>query len=163
MCGTYTKKLYYKQYCKECFDKKQIKYYATSRAQLAATKDSLTNDWLYKVKQVPENYPTLTQQQWIEACKYFDGCAFCGEHSIDTRVYFIDFSDGGRYCDWNIIPACEKCALRAKVQKNPFKKINATATYTTPILDKIMQYLEVRLDAAIEKHTEHTDCANNSD
>ena len=57
----------------------------------------------------------------MRACRHFNGCAKCGDETIDARGFFISFKNGGRYCDWNIIPLCSKCAADWSLDKNPFK------------------------------------------
>ncbi len=64
---------------------------------------------------------TLTEEEWLRACDYFDGCALCGSENISTRHYFIPFKAGGKYTEYNIIPVCEECTLTLKRAKNPFK------------------------------------------
>lgn len=110
--------------------------------------------WIAKVQQVPANYPTLTEPQWLEACRHFDGCARCHNDIIDTRGFFIGAKLGGRYCDWNVIPLCERCASRWKLDKSIFvdvlhKDHNARSNEYRECLENIVQYLEGKLDAAI--------------
>ena len=115
---------------------------------LVQRRKAVYNEWVEKVKLVPRDYPTLTEEQWMEAVKHFGGCALCGEESIDARSYFVPFKDGGRYCDWNIIPVCSKCALKTRTNYNYF-------LYERPKgLINIISYLEVRLNAALENVNE---------
>ena len=110
--------------------------------------------WVANVQQVPKEYPTLTEAQWLEACRFFDGCARCHNDVIDARGFFIGAKLGGRYCDWNVIPLCERCASRWDLTKSVF--VNALykdhmerGNEYRDCLEKIVQYLEVKLDAAI--------------
>lgn len=117
--------------------------------------------WIAKVRRVPTQYPTLTEAQWLEACRYFDGCARCHNDVIDTRGFFIGAKLGGRYCDWNIIPLCERCASRWDLDKSIFvnalyKDHQERGTEYRECLEKIVQYLEVRLDAATNYETPNT-------
>ena len=106
------------------------------------------NEWRDLILKIPKNYPTLTEAQWMEAVKYFNGCAICGSESIDTRGYFIPFKSGGRYCDWNVIPMCEKCATNAKTTPGYF-------LVSRPVdMLKIVDYLEERIDAALRRDAE---------
>lgn len=109
--------------------------------RLAQRRRAVYNEWLGKIARVPKEYPTLTEAQWLDACKYFDGCACCGDDSIDARGYFVPFKDGGRYCDWNIIPMCERCATAARTSGNMFKN-------RPKRLVDILNYLEDKLNAA---------------
>lgn len=112
------------------------------------------DDWITKVQQVPAKYPTLTEAQWLEVCRFFDGCARCHNEIIDARGFFIGAKLGGRYCDWNVIPLCERCASRWKLDKDIFVNVlqkdhQEKGTEYRECLEKIVQYLEVKLDAAI--------------
>jgi len=109
--------------------------------------------WLAKIKSVPRNYPTLTEEQWLEACNFFDGCARCHNKEIDTRGFFVGAKLGGRYCDWNVIPLCERCATRWDLDKSTFKYVkkcdhNAGSKEYRECLEKIIIYLGGKLDAA---------------
>lgn len=113
-------------------------------------------DWVAKAKQVPKNYPTLTEEQWLDACRFFDGCARCYSDTIDTRGFFISRALGGRYCDWNIIPLCERCAKVWDLDRSVFnytlKKGSQEGRhreYRESLL-KIVEYLEVKLDNAVK-------------
>lgn len=161
VCGKYSKRLVNGTHCVSCYREQYKIADATRdwRKRKRAESDAAYAAWLDKIAALPKDYPTLTQEQWLRACAHFNGCAFCGAASIDARVYFIPFKAGGRYCDWNIVPACEKCAVRIKLMPNTFAYLERA-----PERDKllgIIKYLEAILDAAVEKatgSTEHTDC-----
>jgi hypothetical protein len=110
-----------------------------------ARRDAIYAEWKSRIAEVPKDYPPLTEEQWMEVVKHFNGCAMCGSEDISTRGYFVPFKEGGRYCDWNIIPLCEKCATTIKYKPNPFK-------YKRPkqLMD-IVDYLEEKLNAAIKR------------
>ena len=114
------------------------------------------NEWLEKIKAVPKDYPTLTEEQWIEACRYFGGCARCGSKDIDTRGFFVHAKLGGRYCDWNILPLCEKCANHWDTERSAFIYIykhrhrHGKPEYLE-CLEKIKTYLGGKLDNAVKK------------
>lgn len=119
--------------------------------------------WLDKVRRVPKNYPTLSEEQWIDVCRFFGGCARCGSSDVDTRGFFISHTNGGRYCDWNIIPLCERCAMVWNTDKNQFlytvfKDYNdrAHGEYQRQ-LQRIKQYLEAKLDAAVSYRKEEAE------
>lgn len=112
------------------------------------------DDWVAAVNSVPKTYPTLTEAQWLEACSFFDGCARCGSKDIDTRGFFIGRELGGRYCDWNVIPLCERCASRWNLTKNVFiraeladHRARRSSEYRDCIM-KIINYLGGKLYAA---------------
>jgi hypothetical protein len=103
-------------------------------------------EWLNLIKKVPKPIHTLTEDEWLAACRYFEGCAFCGSDSIDTRAMFIPFKSGGRYCDWNVVPQCQKCANSLAYKVNPFttmnnhscdrKRLDVIVGYLGPILER---------------------------
>ncbi len=122
--------------------------------------------WLEKVRQVPADYPTLTEAQWLEACSFFNGCARCYSEEIDTRGFFVGRELGGRYCDWNVIPLCAKCAKMWRLDKSMFvyayhkdsvkgdkryKQLGASSDTHEfrDSLEKLVSYLEVKLNNAI--------------
>lgn len=153
MCGEHTDNLVHGKHCVRCYRKKYSIAETTRqwRAQKRQENDAKLDVWLGKIKSLPSTYPTLTQEQWFKACGHFNGCAYCGAESIDSRVYFIPFRLGGRYCDWNIIPACEKCATRTKGIDNPFAYLERPSERKA--LQRIINYLEERLDGAVKKST----------
>ena len=118
--------------------------------------DKMFDDWIAKIKQVPKDYPTLTEEQWLEVCMHFGGCARCQSSEVDTRGFFISAKLGGRYCDWNIIPLCEKCAGSWDLDKSVFRYTEKKAYNTKNLsyrdcLEKIITYLGGKLDNAISK------------
>lgn len=141
--------------CIDCGSKYAKEHSPIYRRKRIDALEARFDAWIAKVKQVPAKYPTLTEEQWLEACKFFDGCARCHNEIVDTRGFFIGAKLGGRYCDWNIIPLCERCASRWNLNKSIFvdvlyKDYQARGTEYRECLEKIVQYLEVKLDAAIK-------------
>lgn len=148
--------------CSKCA---QLAHVDSMRKRIAGMHDRF-DEWLAKVREVPKDYPTLTEEQWMEACRYFNGCARCDSDEIDARGFFIGRQLGGRYCDWNVIPLCTKCAAVWKLDKSAFayaylkgrdrygknkRRIgvsNDTLEFTRNI-ENIAKYLEVRLDRAV--------------
>ena len=153
ICGEYAPRLVNGTNCVRCHRKKYniAENSAEWERRRRANNDKRFAEWRSKMQQLPKDYPTLTQQQWLEACRYFDGCAYCGADSIDARAYFVKFEEGGRYCDWNIIPACEKCATKIKLLANPFAYLENAPSRKK--LQNIIKYLEEKLDAAVAKST----------
>lgn len=150
-CGTYVTNLVNGKYCVKCHRQKYGISANTQRwrKEKRRENDATFEEWLGKIKLLPSDYPTLTQMQWLSACTHFNGCAYCGSESIDAQTYFIPFKLGGRYCDWNIIPACEKCATRIKGLDNPFAYLEKASERQA--LLSIIGYLEERLNAAVDK------------
>lgn len=109
--------------------------------------------WKQRIAAVPKDYPTLTEEQWMEACRHFGACAQCGAETIEARGFFVGFESGGRYCDWNVIPLCHKCATDWKKVQNPFRlawvRDNMNRAFNRrECLKRIVDYLGGRLDAA---------------
>ena len=131
--------------CKDCYNKYERDPETNKR--LMRRRAAVYEEWCERIKKIPKTYPTLTEAQWLEAVKHFDGCALCENETVDTRMYFIPLSKGGRYCDWNIIPVCEKCATQVKPQRNFF----AVASKRPIGLQKIVDYLEDKINGALAK------------
>lgn len=155
--------------CPDC----RIRYVSNSIKKRRKAMDDRFQEWIDKVKRVPKNYQTLTEAQWLEACRYFDGCARCACEEIDTRGFFVGRELGGRYCDWNIIPLCTRCAKMWQLDKSMFKytwdkeKMRGDKRYRKvgvtdnkrelrDSLERLVSYLEVRLNNAI-RASEDTD------
>lgn len=51
----------------------------------------------------------LTEDDWLDLCKYFGGCALCGSDEIEVRHLMTPPSEGGKYAKGNIIPLCSFC------------------------------------------------------
>lgn len=135
--------------CKPCFNAFNKRVKEGTKKRLADELD----EWLALVKAVPKSYPTLTEQQWMDACRFFDGCARCHSKEIDARGFFIGPAQGGRYCDWNIIPLCERCAGVWDVNRVTFMRImrrdqEARSHEYRESLFRIVEYLHGRLEKA---------------
>lgn len=146
--------------CRTCHNELEREHSAKYLMKKAAMFDEKFENWLEKISRVPKNYKTLSEEQWLEACRYFEGCARCGKKDIDNRGFFISFENGGRYCDWNIIPLCDTCASKWNTNANPFSltlakdRVGKTPGLHQNYLDKIVEYLDKRLDAAIGENSD---------
>lgn len=148
--------------CRTCYAPKLNEISRRSTARKNVRLQARFDDWLEKVQAVPKDYPTLTEEQWLAACKHFDGCARCHCDTIDARGFFISTKLGGRYCDWNIIPLCEKCTTSWDLTRNVFKNAESRDFWLKSehehreCLEDIVDYLGGKLDAAIgiSKETE---------
>lgn len=138
--------------CRECQTRNHMLWRQSRRSKA----EELFNKWLYDVSKIQKPYTTLTEDQWLEACKYFKGCAYCGKPDIDARSMFIPFKHGGRYCNWNIIPSCESCENINTSSENPFLymdrklmrgKTNAAkkCNFTEERLHNIAEYLHSKM------------------
>lgn len=142
--------------CAECRRQRDIEW---RNNRIDEDKKTLT-EWLDKIHDIPTPYTTLTEDQWLEACKHFGGCAYCGSPEIESRAMFITFKRGGRYCDWNIIPSCERCQTVLKTDDNPFRYMDsrlycwkgsplAKNGFSLENLQKIVDYLGSKIDKHI--------------
>lgn len=136
--------------CREC----ETKVHKEWRQQRRDASIAKYKNWLEKIAKAPSK--TLTEEEWLEACRHFGGCAYCGKPHIDARSMFISFKDGGRYCAWNVIPACEKCETALK-GSNPFKWMDGSINrnsygppkalgVSTENLQKIVDYLQSKME-----------------
>ena len=161
-CGEYTYDLIPGTgLCRTCYNKRQLTYNRTASKAAAAERhrrkiikeaDDRFAAWTQRLKQI--NMHTLTEEEWMEACNYFGGCALCGSDSIDARGYFIKFEDGGKYNACNVIPLCDKCATDLKRQTNPFRQMNTEINSNLAVsrglsfkkLNKAAEYLQTKME-----------------
>lgn len=115
--------------------------------------------WKALLSKQPTN--TLTEDQWLDACRHFGGCAYCGSPEIASRSMFVSFKDGGRYTVWNIIPACETCETLIKARPNPFNRLDRGLNrdsgnvmrkynYDRNVLSNITEYLRSKMEVTDE-------------
>lgn len=140
--------------CKKCHNAQERAHMKVYNAKRKTGFVDTYSTWLARIAQIPKNYPALTEAQWLKACNHFNGCAQCGSANIDARGFFIQFSEGGRYCDWNIVPTCTKCSSELKKQVNPFRlawtRDNMGRSFNNrKCLAKIEKYLGGIIDDAI--------------
>lgn len=107
--------------CKACHNAQEREHMKVYNAKRNAGFVDKYNAWLDRIAKIPKTYHALSEEQWMRACRHFNGCAQCGDENIEARGFFIQFSEGGRYCDWNILPMCQRCASELKKQVNPFR------------------------------------------
>lgn len=142
-----------KNLCRQCHNAEEREHMVTYRANRDDAFDKAYADWRVRIAAVPKDYPTLTEEQWMRACRHFNGCARCGDEEIEARGFFVQFKEGGRYCDWNVIPLCSKCAGDWKLSTNPFRAAwhrdnKARAFNRRECIVKIVDYLGGLLDDA---------------
>ena len=141
--------------CKACHNAEERMHMIKYDGERDAGFEIKYKEWLARIAAVPKNYPTLTEEQWMNACRHFRGCAQCGNEAIEARGLFIAFADGGRYCDWNVVPLCDKCASEWKKCPNPFRLAwtrdnNSRSFNRRECLERISKYLGGKLDNAIK-------------
>ena len=133
--------------CKHCYD--TITRKPKDKQSMNDRRRAFYEEWIEKISKIPHSYPTLTEEQWLAAVKHFNGCALCKNTEVESRGYFVPYGSGGRYCDWNIIPMCFECSTSLRRNPNYF-------LYDRPEgLPKIVDYLEVRINAALATDAKH--------
>lgn len=167
-CGAYCDNIhrFHDNRCSKCHSKVLMKWQRSSAEYKEQQKvyarqymhkrsnnaDKKYADWIEQLNSV--NTHTLTEEEWLQACRHFGGCAMCGAESIDTRMYFIQHTEGGKYNACNIIPACEKCANDYKVNPNPFRTMDKLLNGSAGIyrgqsrerLQDIVGYLQSKIE-----------------
>lgn len=163
-----TSECYKRAECQNCVVQKRRANHASKAALAGVTRytkrelikaEAQLEVWQERIAAVPKDYHTLTEDEWNRAVKYFDGkCAFCQDNKYVHRGMFLLVDQGGRYCDWNMVPICATCIVKPK-DKNPFRFMNTAyigsksiATkrkYNKKKLEKIIKYLEPILLRAI--------------
>lgn len=92
----------------------RVRRFIENKKKIASLKYS---EWLDLTKL---DFKLLSEDDWLKACAYFDGCAICGNDHIEAREFLVGFQEGGRYTAWNIFPMCGRCAKLARQTANPF-------------------------------------------
>ena len=167
-CGTHSQDIIVPtNLCRSCYNERNRKYqkrvvHTTEERmryykRLCAEADEQFAKWLETLKSIKTH--TLTEDEWLEACKHFGGCAACNSESIDARGYFIRFEDGGKYNACNVIPLCEKCATAFKKQPNPFRQMHpqinrnliANRGMSLDKLHNIVDYLQSKIGGIVDE------------
>lgn len=156
--------------CKACNNKAKIEWERRKRQKAT----DMYKDWCAGISKIQTPYQTLTEEQWLDACKYFGACAYCGERDIAARSMFIKFKNGGRYCDWNVIPSCEECETSYSRADNPFlymneqiyRSVQASTKrlgWSRKNLQRIVDYLGPKMEARYGEEKQDTDIQSNYD
>lgn len=149
--------------CKRCesdrkneFNKRRPDLHAKNRHNFhkrrAEYAEKLFKKWLELSN---KTFKPMTEEEWLQTCAYFGGCAICGDEYIAKREFFVPFQSGGHYTAWNMIPMCEKCGRVTRYQENPFKWFDKYGTtgvrmgLTEEHRDKIINYLIMQLEKAV--------------
>lgn len=149
--------------CKRCesdrkneFNKRRPDLHAKNRHNFfkrrAEYAEKLFKKWLELSN---KTFKPMTEEEWLQTCAYFGGCAICGDEYIAKREFFVPFQSGGHYTAWNMIPMCENCGRVTRYQENPFKWFDKYGTtgvrmgLTEERRDKIINYLIMQLEKAV--------------
>lgn len=125
-CGKYSTDILYREgpgavwgMCRECARPIIAKQVAAVDARRRRSAKIAFEEWKQKTRAIP--FRPLTEDEWLEAVAFFNGCAICGDETVASRSFFISAADGGKYTAWNVIPMCEKCATVLHFNSNPFQ------------------------------------------
>lgn len=114
--------------CRPCSSKERMaidkKYPEKAKARVVKCiegKIRVANERFAKWVEMSNIYTKpMTQEEWIETCSYFEGCAICGKEHIEAREFFVPFKNGGKYAPYNMFPLCNSCLQNVKIKDNPF-------------------------------------------
>jgi hypothetical protein len=121
-------------YCKACSNKRLGDYRDKQTTEMRIAKQQVTfanrrseraddlDTWKEFMAKVP--FRALTEQEWLEACSLFKGCAICGSETIELRMLFLNADNGGRYTPWNVFPSCSSCGTTYQKERNPFLRMD---------------------------------------
>lgn len=140
-CKTNNSNQYDKDHPEKTLARKRA--WALQRRQAAEAK---YEEWLLKTDKV---FKPLKEADWIETCSYFGGCAVCGKEHIESRQFFVQFEEGGKYTTWNMFPMCAGCAHRPRMLENPFAWINtliSTGRITHERSDRLTEWLILQIE-----------------
>ncbi len=158
-CGEF-KAIYAKGFCKECLFARDYKYKATRKFLAKSDSVGKLAYWLNRIEAIPKPIRRLTEEEWVEACRYFGKCAICNTDEITTRAFFVPFKLGGRYAAWNVIPVCDFCATELSSKKeNPFMRYNKKLVSNNSRLKRrglddinnVYEYLERKLKDELDR------------
>ena len=154
---------YLRRVCRECYVTKQKDYYkrnphmyerhkAYDAERTRYLKASAFEDWCEQLRGLP-TLNTLSEQEWQQACRFFRGCALCGEEHIEIRTFFIRPKDGGAYNRVNIFPTCVKCGTQHIGSANPFSWVQHVTTHK--YFPRLMEYLQSKIEEVKNGETKH--------
>lgn len=128
--------------CKKCNMDRVLKWRAENkdkeRAKFLRCVKKKETKYLNKILPFAEQpFVRLTEEEWLDTCSYFGGCAMCPETHIETRRLVLQPKHGGAYTPWNVIPCCGTCS-QYYISANPYKD-------THEAMPKILDYLEGKL------------------
>jgi hypothetical protein len=154
--------------CKKCTAKKKYDHDLKNPKQKIIRNKRFANKRYTELEQQYEDwfdklsiqFKPMTEEQWLETCRYFNGCAICGSEHIETRQFFVPFEEGGKYAIYNMFPMCGECSKHVRITANPFlwlDKSFGTAKYVLGLTEERRQKLVNYLLSQIErcKNDEH--------
>ena len=123
-----------------------------STAQKAIELEKRWHDWRNKMFSAPPR--PLKEEDWLQMCSVFNGCAICGSESIDEKLLVVPTYLGGKLYTYNVIPACSFCTdrIRQSQLSNPLKPFYTLKGIDAAKVSKIFNYLEsLMLNAVFEE------------
>lgn len=98
--------------CTKCRGKKE----SARVKEMQQESTQVAKEWLENLKDTQ----LLTDDAWLETCRYFRGCALCDSPDIDARIFLVPYKYGGRYVASNVIPVCTHCFSLINKLNTPF-------------------------------------------
>lgn len=107
------------------------------------------HEWRHMMLSAPPR--PLKEDDWINVCGVFNGCAICGCETIEEKLLVVPTHLQGKLYTYNVIPACYKCAKRYRqsVTNNPIKSLYTLKGHELDRIDKIINYLEADMLGAV--------------
>lgn len=94
-------------------------------------------------------FKPMTEAEWLQTCKFFNGCALCGDSHIEVRKFLINFEKGGSYSVGNVLPMCNKCAgdveLKGSLARYAVARLNRHSKFDSNRLKKIIEYFKKKV------------------
>lgn len=143
-----------RHHCKDCERKPHNERSVLWNKNKKAQAEKSYNVWKEIGTLLPSN--AITEAQWYEAIKYFNGCAMCKETHVETREFFQPPKDKGMYSVINILPMCGKCSKNYRGAINPFQLYNKFTTFGLALdkitIEKILAYFMTRIEEAVNEY-----------
>lgn len=104
--------------------------------------DEFWYEWREKMLSTPPRF--LTEDDWIDTCAEFNGCALCGFPDVEEKLLVVPTYAGGKLYTFNVIPTCRECALKVRTSQsiNPLKTFFTIKDFKPELVEKVFSYLE---------------------
>lgn len=105
--------------------------------------DTQLIEWQEKLQSLDGKLKILTEPQWYNCVRYFNGCAMCDEVHVEVRYQLLPPELKGRYNVLNTIPMCSSCLAVPRRHPNPFEWLAMSTNIGQTTRENILKYLEV--------------------
>ena len=113
--------------------------------------EELWQEWRKKYNAAPPR--PLREDDWYNACAFFNKCSICGAPDINEELLVIPPFLGGKRYVHNVVPACSTCAKRIRQSQslNPIKSFYTIDGSDKKSVDLLFRYLDgVMLGVVLE-------------